>query len=71
MGGTPRGNEFVEKIDKLRHVIRLQLNPDGELDKKIEELMARVPDLTHETQKDQLNVALDSLVTTTQELLKA
>jgi hypothetical protein len=71
MGGTPRGNEFVEKIDKLRHVIRLQLNPDGELDKKIEELIARVPDLTHETQKDQLNTALDSLVTTTKELLKA
>ena len=68
---TERGKKIVEEIDKLRHLIRLQLNPDGELDKKIEELIAKIPDLTHETQTKQLKAELNKLVTTTQELLKS
>lgn len=68
--GTERGNEFIEKIDKLRHVIRLQLNPNGTLDKKIEELIAKIPNLTHELQTEELKVELNNLVKTTQELLK-
>ena len=67
---TERGNKNVEEIDKLRHLIRLQLNPDGELDKKIEEIIERIPDLTDETEKVQLKAELNNLVTTTQELLK-
>lgn len=68
---TDRGEKIVEEIDKLRHLIRLQLNPDGELDKKIEELIAKIPDLTHETQTEQLTAELNNLVKTTQELLKS
>lgn len=68
---TERGNQFVEEIDKLRHIIRLQLNPDGELDKEIEKLIAEIPNLTHGTQKRELKVALNSLIETTQKLLKS
>ncbi len=71
LGGTERGNQHVEEIDKLRHVIRLQLNPNGELDKKTEELIAQIPDLTHNTQVDQLKYAINGLIETTQELLKS
>lgn len=68
---TEREKKIIEEIDKLRHLIRLQLNPDGELDKQIEELIAKIPDLTHETQTKQLKAELNKLVTTTQELLKS
>lgn len=69
--GTERGREIVEEIDKLRHLIRLQLNPDGELDKTIARLITEIPNLTHETQAEQLKGRLNELVTATQKLLKA
>lgn len=68
---TERGNEIVGEIDKLRHLIRLQLNPDGEFDKTIEKLITEIPNLTHETQTEQLKGQLNELVTATQKLLKA
>lgn len=67
---TDRGEKILEEIDKLRHLIRLQLNPDGELDKKIDELIAKIPELTHTTKTEQLKEELNNLVKTTQELLK-
>jgi hypothetical protein len=43
--GTEEEKEIIKQIDKLRHYIRLQLNPDpnASLDRRIEELIKRVP----------------------------
>ena len=40
-----KSQENLEKIDKLRHLIRLQLNPNDEHDKKIENLIHEIPKL--------------------------
>jgi hypothetical protein len=68
--GKPEAAEFLKQIDKLRHLIRLQLNPDGKLDAEIESLIERIPDLTHETQAADLKTALNDLVVASQKLLK-
>ena len=43
--GTAEGLIAIKQIDKLRHLIRLQLNPDGTHDKEIERLIAQIPNL--------------------------
>ena len=73
--GKPEEFELVSKCDKLRFLIRLQLNPkeiNGEPnpDKKIEELIAKMPELTHESKQEELKDALDQMIITSQELLK-
>jgi hypothetical protein len=69
--GKPNEAEVLKEIDKLRHLIRLQLNPDGTYDRAIEALIARIPTLTHETQAKELEKALSELVEVSQKLLKA
>jgi len=70
--GKPEGTEVLKEIDKLRHLIRLQLNPDpnSKLERKIEELIDKIPDLTHISRRDDLNSSLDELIMTSQSLLK-
>jgi hypothetical protein len=68
--GKPQDYELLKEIDRLRHVIRLRLNPDGTHDRKIQALISRIPQLTHESQRDQLKAALDELTSETQLLLK-
>ena len=70
--GTEEKNEILKKIDVLRHHIRLQLNPDpsATLDREIEKLIAEVPYLTHQTQQDELKIAINNLIETSQTLLK-
>jgi hypothetical protein len=60
----------LKEIDRLRHVIRLRLNPAGPLDQRIEYLIDEIPKLTNITFRDRLTQALDELTTTTQKLLK-
>ena len=73
MEGTEEENEIIEEIDKLRHYIRLQLNPDpeAELERKIEDLISRIPKLTHKTKVQELKDALNELIEVSQILLKA
>ncbi|MDP8205815.1 MAG: hypothetical protein P9L92_04050 [Candidatus Electryonea clarkiae] len=66
----PNELEYIVKIDNLRHLIRLQLNPDGALDQKIEELIAEIPTLTNSSQRKELRSAINTLIETTQKLLK-
>ncbi|MEO5956615.1 MAG: hypothetical protein ABIR36_13135 [Nitrospiraceae bacterium] len=66
----PQGHEALKEIDRLRHVIRLRLNPAGLHDQKIEKLIGEIPNLTHESQTEKLVNALDELTRTTQLLLK-
>ncbi len=73
LAGTEGEKEILKEIDKLRHYIRLQLNPDpdADLDRQIEKLIVQVPDLTNETKQEELKAALNDLVATGQKLLKA
>ena len=68
--GTPDENKTLLEIDRLRYLIRLQLNPDGIHDKAIEALVARVPELTHASQENELKTVLNELVVVSQKLLK-
>jgi len=73
--GKPEEYELISELDKLRYQIRLQLNPKIENnepnpDKKIEELIARIPDLTHESKHAELKEAVNDLILTSQVLLK-
>ncbi len=73
--GTPEETKILQQIDKLRYLIRLQLNPKVEngvpnADKKIEELIAKIPDLTDISKRKELDEALNELIITSQVLLK-
>jgi len=66
---------LLEEIDKLRFLIRLQLNPqdvNGEpnVDKKIEILIAKIPELTDISFRDELDSAMEDLIIQSQTLLK-
>ena len=62
--------EILKQLDKLRYLIRLQLNPIGNHDREIESLIAEIPDLTHETQIDRLKGKINDLIVVSQKLLK-
>lgn len=68
--GKPDENEILKEVDRLRHVIRLRLNPEGEHDQKIEVLIQKIPKLTHISNREELQQALEDLTVTTQKLLK-
>ena len=68
--GKPEEKEILEEIDRLRHVIRLRLNPDGTHDRKIAQLIRKIPELTHISKRAELTEALEELTATTQLLLK-
>lgn len=70
MEDKPQKYDMLKEIDRLRHVIRLRLNPTGKHDMKIEELINRIPELTHVSKQDELKQSLNELLTTTQALLK-
>ena len=68
--GKAEENGVLQEIDRLRHVIRLRLNPDGTHDCKIQRLIAKIPLLTDPSKQPELEAALDDLIVTTQLLLK-
>ncbi len=68
--GKPEELEYITKIDNLRHLIRLQLNVHEELDQKIEQLITKIPDLTHESRINDLKEAINELIVNTQLLIK-
>jgi hypothetical protein len=68
--GKPDELDVVKQLDKLRYLISLQLDPAGAYDKEIEFLIALIPDLTHETQTEQLKEKMNELILISQKLLK-
>lgn len=68
--GKPGEDEVLNELDRLRHVIQLRLNPDGTYDRKITALIKQIPDLTHESQREELKAKLAELTEVTQALLK-
>lgn len=63
--------EVVEKIDKLRYLIQLQLNRNDDPDKKILELIGNIPELTDISERKNLDAAMKELIRISQDLLKA
>jgi hypothetical protein len=61
---------LLKEVDRLRHVIRLRLNPEGEHDKAIAELVEEIPRLAAPEKHARLVEALNQMTRTTQLLLK-
>ncbi|WP_128003669.1 hypothetical protein [Piscinibacter defluvii] len=68
--GKAGEGEVLKELDRLRHVIRLRLNPAGEHDKKIEALIEEIPHYTDPRRQKELVDALERLTKSTQALLK-
>ena len=69
--GKPEEFDILKELDRLRYVIKLRLNPDDDPDIKISSLIDKIPDLTHESNHDQLKKAIHELIDETQSMLKA
>ena len=68
--GKPAEGEVLKEFDRLRHVIRLRLNPLGEHDKVIEALLEEIPRLTAPERQKELVNAIERMTRATQALLK-
>ena len=53
--------EILKEIDRLRVVIQLRLNPKGVLDQKILALVLRIRQVTHESQRREMDSLLTEL----------
>lgn len=71
MVGKDAEPAMLKEIDRLRHVIRLRLNPDDSTDVEIASLIKEISDLTHEFQHEELLATLEKLTVATQKMLKA
>jgi len=68
--GKPSEGDLLKEVDRLRHVIRLRLNPKGEHDRAIEALIEEIPRYTDPSRQKELTAALERLVRVSQALLK-
>ena len=62
-------NEFIEKIDRLRFVIKLHLNRKNPFDKKLIDKINSIPNLTDPSKINELEDELNKLVDLTQDVL--
>jgi len=63
-------NKIIKEIDRLRYLIKLQLNNSADIDKEIISLVDKIVDLTDPKKSDELTQTLNTLVLKTQTLLK-
>jgi len=68
--GKPEEAELLKEVDRLRHVVRLRLNPQGAHDKTIEALIEEIPRYTDPLRQQELIDALERMTKATQALLK-
>lgn len=61
---------ITEKIDRLRYLIKLQLNPNDNFDRKIMAKIDLIPNLTESSRHVELETEINELVKLTQDLLK-
>ena len=72
--GSDDQKSKIEEIDKLRHLIVLQLNPHGTIDKEIQTLVGEIVSMSsghRDVSNEDYRKQLDRLTAKTQELLKA
>lgn len=62
--------KVIEKIDRLRFLIKLQLNRADEFDRKIMAKIDLIPDLTDPKEVELLGKEINELIELTQDLLK-
>src|SRR5258708_1175834 len=67
---TPEEPDLLKQVDKLRHLIRLRLNPEGNYDRRLEQLLAEIPSFSDPLKQKELQGALEEFTVTTQNLLK-
>lgn len=60
--------QIIKEIDRLKHVIRLRLNPAGAHDKAIEGILSEIP--RHTSDQAKIKELLEQLTVTAQALLK-
>jgi hypothetical protein len=70
LASKPESLDFEKQVDRLRHLIRLQLNPTGPHDREIENLLEEIPKFTDKAKINELHKALNDLVIVSQKLLK-
>jgi len=70
LAGTDKEHDVLKEIDRLRHVIQLRLNPDGDLDKQIQALTQAIPNFTDSSKKANLDKAIQDLIVVSQKMLK-
>lgn len=70
MEGKQGEGDMLKELDRLRHVIRLRLNPLGEHDRTTEALIEEIPRYTDPRRRNELVDALERMTWTTQALLK-
>jgi hypothetical protein len=66
---TDKAQEIISKLDNLRYLIKLQLNPED--DEKLIKSIDHIVDLTHHPNIDAFDVAISRLVTNSHLLLKS
>lgn len=64
-------NAVREDIDRLRTLVKLQLNPNEELCQRLILLVDQMLKHTHKTQEEAMKNLLNDIVTTSQQILKA
>ena len=62
--------KVIERIDKLRFLIKLQLNRNDEFDRKLMAKIDLIPDLTDSNKIENLTQEINELIYFTQDLLK-
>lgn len=62
--------QVIEKIDRLRFLIKLQLNRNDDFDKKIIQKIDIIPTLTDSKKINELEREINELIELTQDLLK-
>lgn len=67
---SEEARKVMNEIDILRYLIKLRLNPEGEYDKKIMNLIDEIPNLAAQIEKTPLKTALSELIKVSQKLLK-
>lgn len=67
---SDEGKNVLKEIDKLNYMIKLRLNPNGKIDKKILDLLEEIPALTNKTNLCEIDGAINKLIGLSQELLK-
>ncbi len=69
---SEESTKIIKELDKLKIMIKLQVNPQEDHGKKIMELIDEIPELTNKDSEtiSKLNSKIDEVVSTSQSLLK-
>lgn len=67
---TEESNEIRKEVDKLRVLVKLQLNPKSEKDEELIKLIDKIGEYTHSSHAENMKKLLEDIVKKSQLLLK-